>query len=211
MVTVSEIVTGVNIVLDRVPIDACPAFLCNGPSAIISVNCAVLAVSNALNGCPTPTPTPIVVTYELVEGSTILIALPTPGLSPIVEPLSGTFVARVECGDPEECQRQYPNTFFVLEITSIEVESPHFMVAGTGYLDVSTLSNPYASLSAHLLIDGQRIGVSGGGTTDSAYLPARFADVEVCGGASNHAVSCDAIRNGTQAGYVLTIFAVPQP
>ena len=63
MVTVNEIITGVNIVLRNLPVSACPEFLCDDSTLGLGVyvTCIEQAVNHALDGCvapPTPTPTP---------------------------------------------------------------------------------------------------------------------------------------------------------
>jgi hypothetical protein len=59
MVRINEIIVGLNIALGNAPISECPAADCPQPLPGIFVNCAVIAVNNALNGCPAgPTPTP---------------------------------------------------------------------------------------------------------------------------------------------------------
>jgi hypothetical protein len=50
IVSVSELITGVNILLDTMPVSTCPSFACNNPSAS-SVECLVRAVNAALRGC----------------------------------------------------------------------------------------------------------------------------------------------------------------
>jgi hypothetical protein len=49
-VGVSELVTGVNIVLGRAAVAACPAFDVNG-NGVVAINELVTAVGSALNGC----------------------------------------------------------------------------------------------------------------------------------------------------------------
>jgi hypothetical protein len=59
-VTVSELVTAVNVALESSPIDACAAADTSGDGTV-TVDEVVAAVSNALNGCPpmdTPMPSP---------------------------------------------------------------------------------------------------------------------------------------------------------
>ncbi len=51
MVTVEELVKGVNIALGNATLDECPAFDCNGTGQV-TVDCLVTAVNAALNGCP---------------------------------------------------------------------------------------------------------------------------------------------------------------
>jgi hypothetical protein len=61
MVTINELILGVNIALGSQPVSACPAFDCEG-NQMVPINCLIQGVNNALNGCgggsPTPTPTP---------------------------------------------------------------------------------------------------------------------------------------------------------
>src|SRR5512134_261315 len=57
-VTVNELVRGVNIALGTIPVDDCPQFD-RDASDTVSVDEIIVAVQNALNGCPrdtTPTP-----------------------------------------------------------------------------------------------------------------------------------------------------------
>ena len=49
-VTVDELITGVDIAIGAAPLTACPTFDCNG-TGLVTVNCLVAAVSDALNGC----------------------------------------------------------------------------------------------------------------------------------------------------------------
>jgi hypothetical protein len=225
VVIVGEIVTGVNIALERAEISACPAFACNGPDVDVFINCGVGAVRNALAGCPTRTPTPtptrtptptMSVIYELLEGSTILMSAPTPDASPVVEPLSGTFVVRVDCGDPFECfQVRAPNTLFAMTITSMKLHSPHFTVGGMGHIYALTFYANYPTVGATLLIAGEAIVAAGQGTIETAGFPPPFpppfSPLELCGRDATNAGACEAIRAGIEPGYVLTLFAVPRP
>jgi hypothetical protein len=92
VVRIDELITGVNIGLNGDPGGACPALHCNSlPGTFIS--CIIIAVNNALAGCPRPTPTPSpsgAITYRLLEASQITRLGPTPGSSVIVS-LRGTF------------------------------------------------------------------------------------------------------------------------
>ena len=162
---------------------------------------------------PTRTPTPtLVVTYDLTDGSTILAAVPTPGSSPIVEPLSGTFVMQVNCTDPGQCIEQVHegNDLFNASIVSIAFQSPQFTVTGTGYVDLTTLDYPNYYVGATVFINGQAVGMNGGGRFDVASYPPTFGNLQLCGGAVDRAVLCDAIQNGTDSGFILTIFAKPR-
>jgi hypothetical protein len=74
VVHIDEIITGVNIALGGAPGSRCPAFDCPQPLPGIFVNCAVIAVNNALNGCSVaPTPPP-----PAPELSLIVQAIPHP-------------------------------------------------------------------------------------------------------------------------------------
>ena len=55
VVRIGEIVAGVDLALAGAAAGACPAFECNPPGLGVFVNCVVVAVGNALNGCATPT------------------------------------------------------------------------------------------------------------------------------------------------------------
>ncbi len=51
MVTIDELVRGVNIALGAFPLSECPSFDCNDTGAV-DISCLVGAVNNALSGCP---------------------------------------------------------------------------------------------------------------------------------------------------------------
>lgn len=51
VVTIDEIVTGVDMALVGAASDRCPAFECDTVGLGVYINCAVLAVRNALTGC----------------------------------------------------------------------------------------------------------------------------------------------------------------
>jgi FG-GAP-like repeat len=51
MVSIDELITGVNIALGSLPISSCPAFDQNG-DGMVGINELITAVNNALNGCP---------------------------------------------------------------------------------------------------------------------------------------------------------------
>jgi hypothetical protein len=60
MVTINELILGVNIALGNQPLSACEAFDCQN-NGTVPINCLILAVNNAANNCmpvPTRTPTP---------------------------------------------------------------------------------------------------------------------------------------------------------
>ena len=72
MVTVAELVTGVDIALGTLPIDSCPAFGGDGDGQV-SIDTLVKAVNNALNGC-------------LVEATATPTGTETPTATPTVAP-----------------------------------------------------------------------------------------------------------------------------
>jgi hypothetical protein len=51
LVTIDEIVTGIDMTLGGTDAARCPAFECNGAGLGVSIHCAVAAVDHALNGC----------------------------------------------------------------------------------------------------------------------------------------------------------------
>lgn len=74
-VTISELITMINVALGNVPVGTCPAAACENVLSSLPVNCAIVAVNNALTGCPartpvaTPTPDPDACTLEVVPRS----------------------------------------------------------------------------------------------------------------------------------------------
>jgi hypothetical protein len=225
LVVVPEIVTGVNIALGRADVDACAAFACNGADVDVYVNCGVAAVRNALEGCPTlvpsPTSTPratstppptVTVVYDLIEGSMMLASSATPSSLPIVEPLSGSLLATVDCGNPLECIAvRGPNVLFAMTIISIAFESTHFTFVGSGSIEALSFYPQVAYAGARLLNAGEEFAAAGQGAIDyPGDFPPRFNDLEVCGGDASYVVSCDAIRRGVEGGYILTLVAVPR-
>ena len=60
MVSISDLITGVNIALGSLPVSACSSFACQGGDTV-PINCLIQGVNNALGSCtvgPTPTATP---------------------------------------------------------------------------------------------------------------------------------------------------------
>ena len=56
MVTINELIVGVNIVLGDLPVSACEAFA--NSEGQVTMAQLILGVNNALNGCPAVSPTP---------------------------------------------------------------------------------------------------------------------------------------------------------
>jgi DNA-binding beta-propeller fold protein YncE len=86
MVTIDDLITGVNIALGNQPVSECPSFQC-GAVGQVPINCLVQGVNNALGGCPaTPTPsaTPTLTT--------------TPTDSPMVPPTFTTTATSTRTG-----------------------------------------------------------------------------------------------------------------
>jgi len=50
-VVINELIIGVSIALGSQPLDRCPAFDASG-NGIVEINELILAVNNALSGCP---------------------------------------------------------------------------------------------------------------------------------------------------------------
>ncbi len=96
-------------------------------AGFLSASSLLVILDEALNGCPAPAPTAtpaISFTYELGARSTITYTVSTTGVPPLVEALSGTFVAAVL---PPQCCR----VDLALAITSFEFDSAHFSVSGS--------------------------------------------------------------------------------
>ena len=105
-VTVSELITGVNIALGTMLASACEAFDSNS-DGLVTVNELVAGVGNALCGCEQACPTPIPPTPTTTRIPT-LEASPTPTKTPTLAPagdLSGTWDVTVSdvvdnCDEP---------------------------------------------------------------------------------------------------------------
>jgi len=146
-----------------------------------------------------------VIAYSLTAGSQIVSSPPPPMKAPtIVQPLSGTFTV-VRAAPPG------PNTLLNFAITDIRFQSADFTIMGnTGFIGVFTIPIPLqAQVSATVSINGRSVGLNGSGPFDANANPPTFHDLEVCGGEGESAVSCDAIHAGSEGGYSLTLFAVP--
>lgn len=173
----------------------------------------------------TPTPThPI--RYHLLEGSTIVGGVPTPGAPPPVpRPLSGTFTVVGTLGPPP--QGPPPNTLFAYALTDIDLHAdPDLSIAagppGTfpdcgaivanGCLSALTFTQPpWVYMTASIAIDGDdSFAGFGTGGVDGTARPPVFAGLEIC--VSPRHRSCDpaGIRDGSAAGYVLTVSAAPE-
>jgi sugar lactone lactonase YvrE len=82
-ISIDEIVTGVGIALESVPLDRCSSFDCNGTGRV-TVDCLVRAVQAALDGCTAePTTPPATATPTTTpEGATQTAAPETPTATP---------------------------------------------------------------------------------------------------------------------------------
>lgn len=81
MVSVNELILGVNIPFGLRPLDDCPSFACTGGSSV-PINCLVQGVNNALGSCPpedTPTATPVGTASATVTPVGDDTPTPTPG------------------------------------------------------------------------------------------------------------------------------------
>ena len=83
-VSVDELMTLINIVLGNFPVDACPLprDCCHPCPPGVYIDCMLVAISNALTGCPMPSPTPtptptselgIFLTCPVTPGATAII------------------------------------------------------------------------------------------------------------------------------------------
>lgn len=90
-VTVGELIAGVNIDLGKAFLDVCPALSCEtGPR--VYIDCLVLAVYNALYGCPASARATATVTPSFTPTATALV-------EPTVTPTTGTGFAVDGCVD----------------------------------------------------------------------------------------------------------------
>jgi len=202
-VEVAELVELVGIALGTVPADRCPVL-----EQTPMVDDVVQAVDSALFGCAGP------VTYRLLDGSRV-VRSPAGGSTPLIESLTGSFTV-------SESDVFTPNTWFELTITALDLRAGDLAIsggddsqgcngtAGLGCLSSITFEFPshvYASAAA--TVDGQAVGLSGGGSFEPQHrsgFPAHLV-LELCGGAADPLTSCDAIRTGGEAGYVLELVA----
>lgn len=107
MVTIGELITGVNVALDQRAIDDCPGFDCNGTGRV-TVDCLVRAVSDALTGCGPGTSTlgglyrgftsqSQEIRFNIAETPTGYALLPDAGVS-IVGNFPADYAFGVDCG-----------------------------------------------------------------------------------------------------------------
>ena len=95
-VTVDEVITGVNIALDTMPLSACPSFDADGDGRV-TVDEIVFCVHEALNGCaeptalptPTPTPSPTQITTPLATATVTATSVPVA----IIQTIAGSGLA----------------------------------------------------------------------------------------------------------------------
>ena len=93
-VTVGEIIVGVNIALDAIPLTTCMAVDADGNTEV-TVDELIAAVNNALRGCPPAlTPTPTIDVTETPAGEPTATETPTAEMSP-----TPTLAPPPGCGD----------------------------------------------------------------------------------------------------------------
>jgi hypothetical protein len=212
--------SGLGAVVDYPPslnLDACTGFdgtptACttlsagNSPGYELSLYIAALETPTPF---PTPTPLPTVAAeYQLTENSTIL-ASTSIGSAPEEQPLSGSLTL----APVNDTQGGIiaPNTLLGLAVPSFHFSSASFTLAGSGGISVTTLDYRHLYMELTGTTDGQPIVLQGGATFDQRYPPLILRNVQLCGGAPDHYVSCDAIRTGTDIGYVIMLSAAPVP
>lgn len=225
-VTVNEIVRMVNIALNGdTSQNTCPGSdqWCNSGPVLgaIGITCLIDAVNDALGGCPTVSPTPrptltpaVAIHYRLVAGRTILSS-PAPAgtsASTLEEPLSGTFVAVPLPGGGRFCL----NTIVCLGVTTFGLQSAHFTLTpssepygdSAGIILQTTFAPDEVYVGFASFINGQPITLGGGGAFVSGPYPP--GTIEMCGAPAGIGGSCAGIRAGTDVGYDIMIFAVPE-
>jgi len=82
-VTIDEIVTGVNVALETLPLDRCAEFDCHA-NGEVTVDCIIRAVSDALHGCAPPA-----TASSTPAASATATSVATPTSTPTVTPQSG--------------------------------------------------------------------------------------------------------------------------
>ena len=132
--------------------------------------------------------------------------------------LSGTF-------DIAPAEPHPPNTVFQFTITSVNFLTPSGLAVrsghpgpvgcdgelGLGCVNAITIGFPPRVYMYVLVeINGEQVGLGGAGPLEAATGLPVFRDLQVCGAAVDRSVDCEAIQNGTDSGYALTIFAVPE-
>jgi hypothetical protein len=173
----------------------------------------------------TPTPTQPI-RYHLLEGSTIIGGVPTPGAPPpVARPLSGTFTVVSSQGPPP--QGPPPNTLFAYFLTDIDLHADPVLSIAAGqpmtFLDcgaivangclnaLTFIDPPEVFVTATMAIDGDDSLVGyGTGGVDGPTRPPVFTGLEICVGRRDHPCDRAGIRSGSVAGYVLTISAGPE-
>lgn len=138
IVAINELITGVNIELNGDSGSACPALNCNTHFGV-HIDCLILAVNNALNGCPRPTATAI---PSSTPTTTALEATPT--VSPTVR-IAFTVAGCVDEFPNEPCGQ--PGFTVQLDPLGLTDQSPDFRFAnippGAYVLSVHPGCNPF--------------------------------------------------------------------
>ena len=215
-VEISDLVLLVNIALGSAPVSACA-----GLSKVPSVADIIFAVNNVLAGCP------VSFTYQLLEGSSIIISQGQSSPPPTPLPLTGQFTVTVATRLP-------PNTLIGLNLMRIAITAPGVSVSegdltaigcsfphefAYGCISAATISSPpYTAVTASLAINNQVVELFGTGPYegdphlppyDGTTPPPPVSDLEICGRTMPAPVQCDDIRSGAVAGYFVTLFASP--
>jgi hypothetical protein len=191
-VTIDEVILLVNIALGHALIDGCSA-----AGQTPGIDDIVSAVDSLLFGCD-------VITYHLIQGSALVVSLrSTNGIVSIHEPLTGLFAVKQIEPPPVK------NTFFYYRIVSMDLRGDEDITirARAGSISASTQVLNQISAFVPAVINDSGAQLSGAGP--STGFP-RLQQLEICGPPDPpHAVSCDAIREGREEGYSVTIFAEP--
>lgn len=144
------------------------------------------------------------VTYRLTAGSIISFTSPTPGPTPIIEPLMGTFDVTMH-----SLEGLPPNTLFALTINRFSFCSLDFAVTGTdGGISAITSDPSTAEVYLPTTINGEEVVVWGSGQVAFQLdkFPLTFTDLDLCEDV-HFATTCEEIRHGAGFGYTLKLSA----
>lgn len=196
VVTIDELVSLVNIALDRLHPSQCPILL-----AAPRVEYLVQAVGRASAGCPggsLPTETPIPsepLSYRLLQGSTLIYLSRTRTPAPEPEDITGAFSVLTERPDPNEFFR-----FTVVDLT-FNGANGTTVIANSGEVNATTFNVPLAFMSTSAMVNGLPVYLQGVGPF-VGLDPPTFNQLELCA-----PDTCESIRAGLVDGYIVTLFA----
>ena len=207
IVTVSDVITAVNVNLGSQPLSACPSLI--RPPDIQDL---ILAVRNVLYSCSGASE------YALADGSMLTtFAEPENGTPrPTSVALTGSISVASGPAGP-------PNTIFLLNILRVDLVGGDSVVRGGapqelscdgsfGYGCIQALTfDPPNTLhgSAKLYVNAKQIGFVGAGNYMGSPPFPTIQALRMCGGASDRAILCSDLDAGLETGYALTLYATP--